>query len=306
MRFQQVCVCGRRQLDDSAQFGKRRFLDRQFLQVRRQSPHALELRAQRFKAALLRARLLDLLLDRIARFLAIDPVARAHLDGLQFADRFVEQRLRLRECAAAASRRPQLARPHVEFLAHGPERADARRRFEQYLAEFVGRVEYAPAAVDEPTVVEPEHLLEEFARRAVEDGVQIVVRQFVVVGCAQRAAPAGTMKGERAGAALQHAADPQFGRRMQEVERRLQLHPEQQFRHGRPDRRLAGLVRPHDHVEILAGRRKAQRLVGELAVLDQIELADAHRLFPPRQPREQRGADLLDQRREFAGARHRQ
>ncbi|MCO1451159.1 hypothetical protein [Burkholderia multivorans] len=62
------------------------------------------------------------------------------------------------------------------------------------------------------------------------------------------------MKRERRAAAFEHAADPQIGRAMQKVEGRLQLHPEQQFRHRRPNRRLAGFVRPDDHMEILRRR----------------------------------------------------
>ncbi|AJY08912.1 hypothetical protein AK36_6085 [Burkholderia vietnamiensis LMG 10929] len=89
LRLQQVRVRAGRQLDDGAQFRERRFLEGQFLQVRRQPPHAFELRAQRFETTLLGTRLVDLVFDRVARLLALDPVARAHLDRLQFADRIV-------------------------------------------------------------------------------------------------------------------------------------------------------------------------------------------------------------------------
>ncbi len=148
--LQQIRIRGRRQFDDVAEFRQRSVLDRQLLQIRREPPHALELRAQRFEPALVGTHVLDLLLDRLACFLAVDPVPCAHLNRFQIANRFVEGRLGHRERAAAAPRRPQLERARLQFLAHGPEAPHARRRFEQHLAELVGRIEDAPAARRRP------------------------------------------------------------------------------------------------------------------------------------------------------------
>lgn len=149
-------------------------------------------------------------------------------------------------------------------------------------------------------MIEAEHLLEELLARAVEKCGEKVVGQFVVLRSAQRVAAARAMKSLLGRAAFQHAANAQFRRVVEKIERRLQAHAEQQFRHGGPHRGLARFVRPHDDVEIVRRVGKRQGRIGELAVFDQIELLETHGSFSRGKARKQRGTDLLHQRREFA------
>ena len=196
----------------------------------------------------------------------------------------VEPLLQIAQVGGAARARPV---DLLRFRAHLPqalrERGEAGTCGEKQFAEIALAVENGVAAGFQRLVVEREHGAVGIAVDTGEGGLQQPFRQRLVGGIEQAllllldADQIARAVGERKPRTDAHG---RVG--MQEGVAALGLDAEQEVEPGVEERRLAGLVRSVDDVEVgsLAFPPEIEAVVGELAVADEVEAFDAHQASP--------------------------
>ena len=217
-------------------------------------------------------------LQRLHRSARLPPVLGAH--------RHVFQRLLGRDqfiagdvvrAVVRAPLRPQGIGLGSELVAHLTEAGNAGSGLEQDFADVVRRVQNRAPTGHQPAVIKAEHLVKKGPVRPRQKRRQRVVGECGTGQTKQRfPGRLGAREGQHRAVVLKRGAEPHVGLGVQEVERRAHLDPEQQIQNRPARRRLAGLVGADDQMKVLRRRRKVERLVGELAVAQQVQLLKAH------------------------------
>ena len=187
------------------------------------------------------------------------------------------------DARAGLARCPQSIGFSLELLQRIAQVLDAGSRLEQHAADVVGCRQDAGTPFNQGRVIEGIHPVESLRLQTSKPRLKRTVRQAGVFRRAQRVLVAlGAVEGQLlsrrfpGGWPFQCSAHSQVRHRMKKGQGRARGYAKKPVPDGCANGGFAGLVGPHDEVNISVARRQRQGAVGEFAVPDQLEFTDAH------------------------------